>query len=281
MWGNSNLTAFTIGVGMAVAMVGRPADGGVVAQSIVQSTPIDVQLGPYTGVLTFDPFDDMNGTRTLNEVTLSINGTVSLNFAMENGSPFFAPNVVMLLGGFGHARLGGTVAQMNFTSLAIPPEIIGPTDGIPGSGPDYWSGSMSTMNTASIAFDSDMLPTFTQGQSIPINVFLNPTAQTAGLPQGTTAITMFMFAGAVDLSYQYNCAHACPADVTPAFGAERFGNGEVNIDDLIAVLNGYGSEVKRLDMSPVNSDCTLGDGAVTVDEIISVINAFGPCPPVG
>ena len=229
-------------------------------------------------MVNFDPFDDMNGTRMLSDVTLTINGTVSLDFALENGAPFFAPNVVLLLGGFGHARLGGTVAQMNFTSLAIPPEILGPTDGVPGSGPDFWAGSISTSNVASIGFDAGMFSTFTQGP-IPINVFLNPTAQTAGLIQGTTTISLFKFVGAVNLEYEFDCANACPADVTPAFGPEHFGNGEVNIDDLIAVLNGFGSANDRLDMSPVNTDCTLGDGAVNVDDIITVINAFGPCPP--
>ena len=40
MWGNSGLTVCLLS--MAVALVGEAADGGVVAQSIVQTSPLDI-----------------------------------------------------------------------------------------------------------------------------------------------------------------------------------------------------------------------------------------------
>ena len=54
----------------------------------------------------------------------------------------------------------------------------------------------------------------------------------------------------------------CTGDVT--------GNGSVNLDDLLAVINAWGAT------GPNPADVT-GNGVVNVDDLLAVINAWGPC----
>jgi len=65
----------------------------------------------------------------------------------------------------------------------------------------------------------------------------------------------------------------CPADITPAGG-----NGVVNIDDLVAVLNAFGP----CGVPPSSCDADItplgGDGVVNIDDLVAVLNAFGACP---
>jgi len=69
----------------------------------------------------------------------------------------------------------------------------------------------------------------------------------------------------------------CPADCAPANGDGTFGNGIVNVDDLVAVINALGTGPGPCDIAPDNGDGTFGNGAVNVDDLFEVLNAFGDC----
>lgn len=72
-------------------------------------------------------------------------------------------------------------------------------------------------------------------------------------------------------------AVACVADCAPDNGDGTFGNGNVTVDDLVAVVNAFGAAGGACDIAPDNGDGTFGDGVVNIDDIITVINNFGPC----
>ena len=57
----------------------------------------------------------------------------------------------------------------------------------------------------------------------------------------------------------------CPPDIAPAGG-----NGIVDVDDLLAVINTWGP------CAGCPSDIT-GNGIVDVDDLLAVINGWGPC----
>jgi hypothetical protein len=63
--------------------------------------------------------------------------------------------------------------------------------------------------------------------------------------------------------------HACPADVYPAGG-----DGFVNVDDILSILNNFGavSPGEGGDISPAG-----GNGAVNYDDLLMAINSFGQC----
>jgi hypothetical protein len=68
-------------------------------------------------------------------------------------------------------------------------------------------------------------------------------------------------------------AAPCPWDCTPMGG----GNGVVNIDDLLEVINNFGAGA-TCDSSPDNGDGTFGNGVINIDDLLSTINNFGACP---
>ncbi|MEM7228344.1 MAG: GC-type dockerin domain-anchored protein [Planctomycetota bacterium] len=79
--------------------------------------------------------------------------------------------------------------------------------------------------------------------------------------------------GEFELAPQRPAQQSCPADCYPPGG-----NGRVNIDDLQAFLTDYAVGTARCDIAPSYADGTFGDGDVDVDDLIAVLVAFGNCP---
>jgi hypothetical protein len=64
---------------------------------------------------------------------------------------------------------------------------------------------------------------------------------------------------------------ACPADFAPPAG-----DGTVNVDDLLAVINAWGAcpaPCPPTCPADITENC-----AVNVDDLLAVINAWGACP---
>jgi len=70
----------------------------------------------------------------------------------------------------------------------------------------------------------------------------------------------------------------CPADIAPDNGNGTFGNGLVNIDDLVTLLNQFGNAGGTADIAPDNGNGTFGNGLVNIDDLVAVLNGFGACP---
>jgi carbonic anhydrase/acetyltransferase-like protein (isoleucine patch superfamily) len=70
----------------------------------------------------------------------------------------------------------------------------------------------------------------------------------------------------------------CPADCSPQNPNGTYGNGIVNIDDLLAVINAFGDPGGPCDSTPANGDGTFGNGIVNIDDLLTVLNEFGECP---
>ncbi|MEM7228060.1 MAG: FG-GAP-like repeat-containing protein [Planctomycetota bacterium] len=73
-------------------------------------------------------------------------------------------------------------------------------------------------------------------------------------------------------------AAPCVADCAPDNGDGTFGNGVINIDDLLEVINAFGGTSGPCDIAPDNGDGTYGNGTINIDDVLTVINAFGDCP---
>jgi predicted outer membrane repeat protein len=86
--------------------------------------------------------------------------------------------------------------------------------------------------------------------------------------------------GAFEVS---SVSRACIGDCAPSNPDGTFGNGAVNIDDILMTVNGFGDcpmppIACPCDSSPINANGTVGNGSVNIDDLFSVINAFGICP---
>jgi hypothetical protein len=70
----------------------------------------------------------------------------------------------------------------------------------------------------------------------------------------------------VDLgAYEFDGKPECTADITP-----KGGDGEVNVDDLLLVINNWNA-------TGDNPADVTGNGIVDVDDLLAVINAWGSC----
>jgi hypothetical protein len=104
--------------------------------------------------------------------------------------------------------------------------------------------------------------------TIPAHPFLSALFPPAYHPPPRTLIAVGMAQarpvnGIIDIgALEYAPMIPCPADVT--------GNEVVDIDDLLAVINAWGSA------GSTPADIT-GNGVVNVDDLLAVINAWGPC----
>ena len=66
----------------------------------------------------------------------------------------------------------------------------------------------------------------------------------------------------------------CPADIAPTGG-----NGIVNVDDLLSVINGWGPCPAPPASCPADiAPQPFGNGVVNVDDLLAVINGWGACP---
>jgi hypothetical protein len=82
-----------------------------------------------------------------------------------------------------------------------------------------------------------------------------------GLPGGAALVQFDVVATALP----------CDPDVFPSGGG---GNGVVDIDDLLTVINAWGwTGSPGSNAADVNSD-----GIVNIDDLLMIINAWGPCP---
>ncbi|MEM7227993.1 MAG: hypothetical protein AAF432_04175 [Planctomycetota bacterium] len=64
----------------------------------------------------------------------------------------------------------------------------------------------------------------------------------------------------------------CHADCAPLGG-----NDIVDVDDLFATINAFGTNDDFCDITPVHPDGTTGNNMVNIDDVIAVILSFGPC----
>ncbi|MEM7228054.1 MAG: hypothetical protein AAF432_04480 [Planctomycetota bacterium] len=69
----------------------------------------------------------------------------------------------------------------------------------------------------------------------------------------------------------------CRADVYPTDENGLVGNGQVNVDDVIATVLQIGQVADQFDVAPCNSDGSIGNGEVNIDDLIWVINSMGTC----
>ncbi|MEM7229900.1 MAG: hypothetical protein AAF432_13905 [Planctomycetota bacterium] len=75
----------------------------------------------------------------------------------------------------------------------------------------------------------------------------------------------------------------CRGDCAPDNGDGTFGNGVINIDDLLKLINDFGTCPTTgcpCDSAPDNGDGTFGNGVINIDDLLYAINNFGVCFPV-
>jgi len=176
----------------------------------VQSSSFSFPLSPGAATLSFDLFDPFAGVgpgkeRILQKVKITIDATIGANVTAENdssiGSDFFAVN----LSGFVTMNFGGLNAAALINKTEVAPGGIAPSDGVPGSGPDFFdfgfiSDTQSGMGMAELPAD---LSAFIGAGMINANVSGSGGFSVSGVTDSTLQISNFGASGTATIEYFY------------------------------------------------------------------------------
>ncbi|NNM26901.1 MAG: choice-of-anchor E domain-containing protein, partial [Phycisphaerales bacterium] len=173
--------------------------GGVADEVHVETFAFPLAPGAIT--LTLPRFDDQGGDRVLQEVTLDLDGQLTARITAENDSDLPAPEFALNFAGFMTADLRGLSTFVAVTVDLTSPGV-GPTDGVAGSGPDFYDfGSMDAAASASDA-TAISLGDFIGVGPIDIDVFATGGFALSGTTDATITVDGFSASGQLTLTYR-------------------------------------------------------------------------------
>ena len=231
------------------------------ADFIEQELPFEFVLSPGSAVLPFEKFDDAGGTLFLREVTLEATGQVCMEGSLENDSTQWVVGAILYLQGFQTATCEDLQTACEFTEVAFAPSLA-PSDGVPGSGPDFWDfGALcGSCDETDATTDPAALAAFIGSGTV--NAYVDASADPSVygvLGAYTLTVTDLRAAGTVSVTYVYT---SCPADIN--------GDDVVDVLDLLLMLAAWGNAGGPADVN--------GDGIVDVLDLLEILAAWGPCP---
>lgn len=80
------------------------------------------------------------------------------------------------------------------------------------------------------------------------------------------------------LDFIINGPRACPVDCFPDNGNGQFGDGTVDMNDLLALASHWLEGFGPYDVAPHLGNQVYGDATVDIRDAIAVVNGFGACP---
>lgn len=255
---NQGRTALAVLAALGIA-------GSVAGQSLIgvdrQVIPITEEAWPCHLEVDVAPFSDRGGRYDLQSVELQLVTRLQADLAAENDAVDPAPNFMAYEHGFVVARLEGITAFRMFTRMYHTPGVAG-TDGIPGSGPDYWDfGTVITEPAAATTHVTEIPEALTGELPCKADVVIDGVFDISGTPLATVYLDHSTFDAELVVTYQYDMT--CAADVD--------GGGDVGLTDLLQVL----AEWHACGETPADVD---GDGCVGFSDLLIVLDAWGvPC----
>lgn len=194
---NMKLAMCVLALGAAPA-----AFGGVSAlQEIVQEREVTVPLVAGEAFFNFDQFDDLGGTRTLEEVVLSFDVVMNADVTAENEAPtaaeffelLFDGDVEVLLDGF---NISDTASDAFGASLAE-------SDGVESSGPDFVDFGVVTLSLAASDSRTSNLDEYLGSGNIDGVLMSVGEFNFSGTTGATISVEEFELLGSVSLTYRY------------------------------------------------------------------------------
>ncbi len=200
--------AFATAALMAVA---GSAQAGLGDFMEMQTVPFGGELSPFGPVLLpFDQFDNSGGL-ILKAVQIEFVATISAMVTAENSNPQPAPEFGMQLTGFvtvdvpapapGQASISANLADSAQSGG------VGPSDGVPGSGPDFFDFGLLTDTNGGDALlldGVDDLSAFLGMGTVDAEVAGQGGFSVTGASNAVINITDFGVTGEVKITYWYN-----------------------------------------------------------------------------
>jgi|GEM_PF-2256488 len=156
-------------------------------------------------------FNTMGGTRTLQFIELLLDATVSANVTAENDSASAVTSITLNLIGSVEAVAPNALtafASMN-QNVASPPGSLAPSDGVPGSGPDFYDFGFVSGNGSGngvLFLPPTFAPYLYAGgpvQFFDVDIFADAAYQLGGVGNSTINVSDLLASGIVTVRYTY------------------------------------------------------------------------------
>ncbi|MBT8485606.1 MAG: choice-of-anchor E domain-containing protein [Phycisphaerales bacterium] len=281
---NRRMTTVVV-VGALTMLVPAAWAGGPLTET--QTLPFGFPLSPGSALLQFDQFDDQGGQRILQRVTVDLAAAIGASVTAENESVIPAPDFALVLAGFLTNDIRDISTFSGFNETYATDGSVAPSDGVPGSGPDFWDfGSVSAMANESSEETTNLAP-FIGAGTVDADIFASGGFSILGATDATIVISDFMASGTVTITYEFlslvgacclpdgSCVQTTEADCT-AMGGTSYASGvECAAADCVAPGGpdrvGCTEKGSLLVFSKVELRWTDG-GAVLQDTFLSLTN---------
>jgi len=251
-------------VGSAVAF-GVCCSGGLTSalyageiQSTEQQTEyFQFPLSPGQAILVFGQFDTMGGTRTLLSVEIIADSTIEAMVTIENDSVLPAPDAAVSFVGQQTLTIpGGDQILTQFPSSTFASPGLDPSDGVSGSGPDFFDfGPLQVMgmSTELLEAGTDDLSTFIGTGTFNASVFAVGAFSATNATDSSVMVSGFMGDGDVTVIYTF----------TTPIGACCFANGDC-IELSASDCETQGGKFLGDDVECAGTDCLQGEIGDTI-----------------
>lgn len=180
---------------------GLAITGVASALQVSDTQPYSLPVPTSNASVAVSQFDDLGGTRTLNWISLELNSTIGASTTGENDSAS-AGSLTMNLSGNVTADLF-TLSTASLVNTSAGPQSVSATDGITGSGPDYFNfGLVSGSDSDTDTILSGFAPFIGLG-TINITINANGGFNISGVSNSTLQVANFGADGTVKVIYDY------------------------------------------------------------------------------
>lgn len=218
-----------------------------------QTFPFSSSASPYLAAVPVAGFDDFNGLRTLTGVTLEVTASFAADLTIENNSPLSCPDAAGAM--LGTATLVGpelVVAEVQ--DVALSALVLAPSDGVPGSGPDFHDfGTLAGADAAASPADP---ADFTGDGPLEMYIHAEGEVLTSGVSPATIAVTNYGVEGVVKVTYVFE---------GPSVDPDLDGSGSVDFGDLTLVLAAWGGD------AGTGADLN-GDDVVDLNDLVIILS---------
>jgi hypothetical protein len=222
----------------------------------VQEASFDFPLSPGEAFFDIELFDDLNGTRQLDEVHVRLLATVGANVTVTNLSETLpAIDLIVFLTG---------LITTDLCDLHLGEPVNGDWDvDIIPPGETFDFGRVNVdIDAETGTSDPLRLAEFIGDGTLPLHVYAEGTLSVQANVPVLLSFDDFRSTGVVTITYVYSFVEPCPSDIN--------GDGVVDVSDLLAVLAAWGQPDEEADLN--------NDGNVNINDLLMVLGDWGDCP---
>jgi uncharacterized protein (TIGR03382 family) len=177
------------------------AFGGISLQEIVQEREVSVPLVAGEAFFNFDQFDDLGGTRTLEEVELSFDVVMNADVTAENEAPTAAEFFELLFDGDVEVLLDGfNISNMSSDAFGA---TLAESDGTEGAGPDFVDYGTLTLGLSTSDSRTTNLSEYRGNGNVDGILTSVGEFNFSGTTGATITVEEFELLGSVSLTYRY------------------------------------------------------------------------------